>query len=163
MRPLVVSLILLALAAPAGVGAGSSATGSLQVVEARGTVKITARGAVIGKLDRGQLQIVDLSPNDQWSPRVNGVPRGKVVGLRGRDVNFFVPGGRYRLVVRGEGINLSARGEGLATLDGEPGPTGEAGTYAVGDDLPEPLPDHSERVIFGAEQEEPPQPTKRPA
>ena len=56
----------------------------------------------------------DLTPLDQWSPRVNGVPRGKTVWLRGKDVNFYVPGGKYRLTVRGEGFSISARGQGSA-------------------------------------------------
>ena len=54
-------------------------------------------------VQNGEVVIVDLSPNDQWSPRINGVPRGRVVSLRGRDVNIYIPGGRYRITLRGDG------------------------------------------------------------
>ena len=77
---------------------------------------------MIGRLERGEVQIVDLSPLDQWSPRVNGVPRGRTVWLRGKDVNFYVPGGRYSITVTGTGFSISARGQGTATLDGDGGP-----------------------------------------
>ena len=139
---------LVVLAVPALAGA-ERPRGSLEVTDGRGVITIKGRGALLGRLDRGSLMIVDLTPNDQWSPRVNGVPRGKLVSMRGRDVTFYVPAGRYRIVVRGEGINISARGAGSAVLDGQPDATGAAGEYAVGDAAPEPLPDDPSRVPFG--------------
>ncbi|MDH4176418.1 MAG: hypothetical protein OEV72_02480 [Thermoleophilia bacterium] len=149
MRRVALLISVLALALPAGVLAAHASAGSLSVVDARGVIKIQGRGALLGRLDSGTLQIVDLSPADPWSPRVNGVPRGRVVGIRGRDVSFYVPGGRYRLVVRGEGIHISARGQGIATIAAEPDVTGAAGTYAVDDDEPAPLPDVVTRVAYG--------------
>ena len=56
---------------------------------------LKGKGIVIGRLERGEVEIVDLSPLDQWSPRVNGVPRGRTVWTRGKNINFYVPGGRY--------------------------------------------------------------------
>jgi hypothetical protein len=123
--------------------------GSLEVTDGRGVITVKGRGALLGRLDRGSLTIVDLTPNDQWSPRVNGVPRGRLVGMRGRDVSFYIPAGRYRVVVRGEGINISARGSGWAQLDAQPDATGAAGAYTVGDASPEQLPDDPSRVVFG--------------
>ena len=61
---------------------------------------------------KGSLEIVDLNPNDQWSPRVNGIPRGKTVTLRGKNVSFYIPGGRYKVTARGSDISISARGTG---------------------------------------------------
>ncbi len=87
---------------------------------ARGTVVLKGKGIVIGRLERGEVEIVDLSPLDQWSPRVNGVPRGRTVWTRGKNINFYVPGGRYLITVRGEGFSVSARGQGTATLDRPP-------------------------------------------
>jgi hypothetical protein len=139
MRLLPVILVVLAVAVPAGFAAAEPA-GSLSVEDGRGTVVLKGKGIVIGRLDRGEVQIVDLSPTDQWSPRVNGVPRGKTVWLRGKDVNFYVPGGRYKITVRGEGFSLSARGQGSASLNGRPDATGVTGTYAVGDDAPAAIP-----------------------
>ena len=149
MRLLPVILALLAIAVPAGLAAAEPA-GTLSIEDGRGTVVLKGKGIVIGRLDRGEVQIVDLTPNDQWSPRLNGVPRGRTVWTRGKDLNFYVPGGRYKITVRGEGFSISARGQGFATLDGNPDVTGATGTYAVGDLDPVPLPVGAERVTFGS-------------
>ena len=142
-------LAVLAIAIPVGEAATRS-PGSFSVEDGRGSVVVRGKGIVIGRLERGEVQIIDLSPLDQWSPRVNGVPRGRTVWLRGKDVNFYVPGGRYRISVRGEGFSISARGQGTATLDGTADPTGTTGTYAVGDVAPVPLPEAPESIQFGA-------------
>jgi hypothetical protein len=156
MRAAAIAFSLVALLLPAVAGAERPRGGSLSVVEMRGVVIVKGRGALLGRLDAGSLLIADLSPNDQWSPRVNGVPRGRLFTHRGRDITFYIPAGRYRIVIRGEGISLSARGSGMASLDGEPDPTGSAGTYAVGDDARKPVPDEPLRVGFGQEPSVPP-------
>jgi hypothetical protein len=148
MRLLPVLLVLLAFAVPAGLAAVEP-VGSLSIEAGRGTVVLKGKGIVIGRLDRGEVQIVDLSPTDQWSPRVNGVPRGKTVWLRGKDVNFYVPGGRYKITVRGDGFSVSARGQGSASLNGRPDASGASGTYAVGDAAAVPIP-AAVSVQFGA-------------
>jgi hypothetical protein len=148
MRLALLSALVLVLAVPAGWAAATPA-GTLSVENGRGTVVLSGKGIVIGRLDKGDLKIVDLSPLDQWSPRVNGVPRGKTVWLRGKDVNFYVPGGRYRITVRGEGFSISARGQGSATLAGSPDPTGATGTFAVGDAAASPIPSTAQTVSFG--------------
>jgi len=78
---------VLALAVPVARAAAPTAE-TLSIEDARGTVTIRGNGIVIGRLERGEIQVVDLTPLDQWSPRVNGVPRGKTVWTRGKDVNF---------------------------------------------------------------------------
>ncbi len=149
MRRLAVIVLVLGLVLPAGVLAARGPIGSISLVDARGEVTIKGRGALLARLDRGTLQIVDLTPGDPWSPRVNGVPRGRVVGTRGKDITVYIPGGRFRIVLRGEGINVSARGQGVVTLEADPDPTGAAGTYAVDDDEPQALPDVVTRVAYG--------------
>jgi hypothetical protein len=149
MRFALVILAMLAIAVPATQAAPPTAE-TFSIEDARGVVTIRGTGIVIGRLERGEIQVVDLSPLDQWSPRVNGVPRGKTVWTRGKDVNFYIPGGRYRLTVRGEGFSISARGQGAAVLDGNPDVNGAAGSYAVGDLQPVPLPAESEHIEFGA-------------
>jgi hypothetical protein len=149
MRLALLSVVVLAFAVPAA-WAGASPAGSLSIEDGRGSIVLKGKGIVIGRLDKGEVQIVDLSPLDQWSPRVNGVPRGRTVWLRGKDVNFYVPGGRYRITVRGEGFSLSARGQGSVTLLGSSDASGATGTYAVGDAPPAPLPVTSQLVAFGA-------------
>jgi hypothetical protein len=148
MRLAILSALVLVLAVPAGRAAATPA-GTLSVENGRGSVVLSGKGIVIGRLDKGDLKIVDLSPVDQWSPRINGVPRGKTVWLRGKDVNFYVPGGRYRITVRGDGFSISARGQGTATFEGNPDPTGDTGTFAVGDAAPSPIPSAA-LVSFGS-------------
>ena len=148
MRSALVLLTLAVIAVPAAWSATKPA-GSLSIEDSRGTAVLQGRGIVIGRIERGEVQIVDLTPLDQWSPRLNGVPRGKTVWTRGKEINFYVPGGRYRITVRGEGFSISARGQGSATLDGQPDAAGATGTYAVGDDAPVAIPAETLRVDFG--------------
>jgi hypothetical protein len=150
MRIALLVVTMLALALPVGVSAGAAPVGSLSIEDGRGVVVIKGKGIVIGRFERGEVQIVDLSPLDQWSPRVNGVPRGRTVWTRGKEINVYIPGGRYRITVRGDGFSISARGQGVATIDGQPDAAGSTGTYAVGDSVPMPLPSGNERVEFGA-------------
>jgi hypothetical protein len=149
MRLALLFLCLLALAVPAGWAAARPA-GSLSIEDGRGTIVLKGKGIVIGRLEKGDVLIVDLTPLDQWSPRVNGVPRGKRVWTRGKDINFYVPGGRYQITVHGEGVSISARGQGMASLDGSADPAGSTGTFAVGDSELVPLPSSLEHVQFGA-------------
>ena len=149
MRLALVFICMLALAAPVG-WAVARPTGSLSIEDGRGTVVLKGRGIVIGRLEKGTVEIVDLTPLDQWSPRVNGVPRGRTVWIRAKDVNFYVPGGRYRITVEGEGFSISARGQGLATLDGAPDAAGSTGAFSVGDSAAVPLPVTLEHVQYGS-------------
>ena len=148
MRFALVLLCLLALAVPAG-WAATRPAGSLSIEDGRGTIVLQGKGIVIGRLERGDLRIVDLTPLDQWSPRVNGVPRGRTVWTRGKDVNFYVPGGRYKITVHGDGVSISARGQGLAGLDGDADAAGSTGTFAVGDSPQVARPSSLEYVQFG--------------
>jgi hypothetical protein len=149
MRLALVIVLALALAVPAA-WAVARPVGSLSIEDGRGTVVLRGKGIVIGKLERGEVQIVDLTPLDRWSPRLNGVPRGRTVWTRGKDLNFYVPGGRYRITIRGEGFSISARGQGSATLTGKPDASGATGTFAVGDDDPAPLPSEAREAEFGS-------------
>lgn len=155
MRLALLVICVLALAVPAGWSV-TRPSGSLSIEDGRGAVMLKGRGIVIGRLEKGTVEIVDLTPVDQWSPRVNGVPRGRTFGIRSRDVNFYIPGGRYRITVEGEGFSISARGQGTATLDGAPDPVGTTGTFSVGDSQTAPLPVTPEQVVFGT-------PTSAPA
>ena len=123
--------------------------GSLLVEDGRGVVQVSGKGVLVGRMEKGSLEIVDLSSSDQWSPRVNGIPRGKTVTLRGKNVSFYVPGGRYKLTARGVGISISTRGTGTVTLDGDPDPVGDTGRYAIGDDTPAALPVDATKLAFG--------------
>ena len=145
------ALILLALVLSTGVAtAGALAPGgSFEVKGGRGMVQISGKGVLVGRLGKGSLEIYDLNPNDQWSPRVNGIPRGKTVTLRGKNVSFYIPGGRYRVVAHGTDISISARGTGTVTLNGDPDAVGDTGMYATGDEPLVPLPVEATKASFG--------------
>jgi hypothetical protein len=152
MRIVLLCTLVLILSLPTAILAADTARGSLSVDQGSGLVTIRGKGALIGRLARGQLLLVDLSPLDAWIPRVNGVQRARFAGARQREVNFYVPGGRYRVVIRGEGISISARGTGAATLAGEPDATGGTGTFWVGEGELAALPLEPATVTFGADR-----------
>jgi len=149
MRLAALILLVLGLSATVATGAAKAPGGTLLIEDGRGTVQITGRGVLVGRMEKGSLEITDLNPTDQWSPRVNGIPRGKVVTLRGKNVSFYVPGGRYRLVARGAGISISARGTGTVVLDGDPDAVGGPGRYSIGDAASVPLPVEATKTSFG--------------
>jgi hypothetical protein len=145
------ALILLAFVLSAGVATGAALApgGSFEVKGGRGMVQISGKGVLVGRLGKGTLEILDLNPNDQWSPRVNGIPRGKTVTLRGKNVSFYIPGGRYKVTTHGSDISISARGTGAVTLNGDPDAVGDTGMYATGDEPLIPLPIEATKASFG--------------
>ena len=133
---------------PVGLAAARPVPGTLSIEDVRGVVVVRGTGTVVGRLDRGELQLTDLTPNDAWTPKVNGVAKPRSVVTRGRDINFFVPGGRYRISVKGDGVSLSARGVGVATVKSTK--AGE-GTVAVGDATPTPVTTDTIKLTFGGD------------
>ena len=149
MRLAALILLALALSANTATGGAKSPGGSLEIKDGRGMIQITGAGVLVGRMEKGSLEIFDLNLDDQWSPRVNGIPRGRAVGLRGKKISFYVPGGRYRIVARGTDISISVRGTGTALLDGDPDAVGAAGSYRLGDTAPMALPVEATKVSFG--------------
>ena len=132
MRLLALTVLALALSAATATGAARAPGGSLSIVGGRGAIQITGNKALIGTIEKGSLKITDLTPSDGSSPFVNGVPRGKDVWLRGQNIRFRILKGHYRIVARGDGISISAYGNGTAVLDGDPDQGGATGLFAVG-------------------------------
>src|SRR5262245_49770904 len=99
MRTAALSILLaLALAAPAVVlAADRKASGTLSVEQANGSIKITARGGVLGRVTSGTIQFFDLTPDDRWFPVINGIGRGVYVNYRGDDISFRLLGGQCKL------------------------------------------------------------------
>ena len=69
------------------------------------------------------------------------------------------------MVVRGDGISLSTRGNGFAVLDGEPDAAGLTGVWGIGDvdchvaiERCQPVPIDRFRVAFGDVPEDPTRP-----
>ena len=145
------ALILLVLAVSVGMATAAVRTpgGSLEVKDGRGSFQIAGNGVIVGRVDKGSLKIMDMTPTDQWSPWVNGVPRGKNFWIKGRNITFRISAGRYRIVASGEGVSVSARGTGTAVLDGDPNAVGDSGQFRVGDSQLDPVPDKTTKASFG--------------
>jgi hypothetical protein len=170
MRKLTTLACSLAVAAALVASAGAQTdTGVLSVERGRGVVTLDLRGSVLGRLGNGTLRVTDHTPRDRWSAIVVGRKLIEEIRIsprttlyRGQGLSFRMVGGGYRIVVRGNGIALSAVGRGAVTLDAEPRIFGEdAGVYSVdGVDCAvtpldcTPLPLEAERFALGPRPEE---------
>jgi hypothetical protein len=165
MRKLIFLACALTVAAAlvGGARAADPENGVLSVERGKGVVVLELRGSILGRLGNGALSVTDLTPRDRYTATVVARKMKEVrVGLRttryrGQGVRFRMLGGGYRIVVRGNGIALSAVGKGSVTLDGERRTVlDDAGVYSLdGVDCslePEtctPLPDEPERYALG--------------
>jgi hypothetical protein len=125
------ALILFVCAIAAAVAVAASAAGAvrdsgqLSLERGRGSAALELRGVVLGRLTSGTLRVTDLTPRDRFVPTVSGrrvtAQRigPKTTLYRGVGIRFKVLGGRYRLVLRGSGMSVSAVGVGEVVLDGD--------------------------------------------
>jgi hypothetical protein len=129
----------------------------LSINDGRGFVWIEARGALIGRLDKGQIVVTDLTPLDANDPIVYGCEeelfRGPANVCRGEDIRYRLVGGKWRVAIRGAGIDLSAAARGRVLLDGDGLRTGVYSTSGVdcriaAEDC-EPLPDDETSFLLG--------------
>lgn len=126
MRKFILPLFVCLLALPA-VGAAALVRGvgdgTLSIEDGQGRIVIDARGGVIGRFERGSVTILDRTPGDAFEPKVWGASREVEVGVDmqrhfGPGVRFRVIGGSFRIVINGAGIDLSAVGSGVVSLEG---------------------------------------------
>ncbi|HWN21337.1 MAG TPA: hypothetical protein VNP93_05155 [Gaiellaceae bacterium] len=161
MRKYILLLLACLLAVPALASAAlmrGTGDGTLSVEDGQGRIVIDVRGGVIGRFDRGFVTILDRTPEDAFEPKVWGATREVVIGLEqerhfGPDVRFRLIGGSFRIVVNGAGIDLSAVGTGVVSLEGS-GPF--PGVYSLdGEDCDAPrskckvLPNPAQRFRLG--------------
>jgi len=145
MRKLILLVCLTALAAtPAWAARGTDPeAGSLSIERGKGTVTLDVRGNVLGRLTNGTITVTDKTPTDAYVATVTGrkvlvqrrVSPTKIF-VRGLGLRFRMLGGSYRIVIRGQGISLSAVGRGSVSIDGEPKFLGDdLGLYSVERDV----------------------------
>jgi hypothetical protein len=111
--------------------------GCLVVKSGQGTVTVSARGGIFGRVESGRVTVEDLTPNDGKSVKVFGAgfppqPLGPNKTRYSSDspMRFRATGtGAFRVTVNGIGIDLSAIGYGWAILNF--GGFAPAGTYSV--------------------------------
>jgi hypothetical protein len=141
-------LILLACAvvlsaALVGAARGADEAGSLSVERGRGIVTLEVRGNVLGRLTNGTITVTDRTPNDPYIANITGkrlvVQRrlsATKVYVRGQGLRFRMLGGSYRIVIRGNGVSLTAIGRGSVSIDGEPRFVGDdLGVYSIEADV----------------------------
>jgi len=140
-------ILVCALAAVPVAVAGTSAAGDgvLELKAVYGKVTIgketqPARGLLWGQMDSGKLIVEDPIVGDGrilvsgWETRLStpatddGTPAQTT--YTGTNIHFRVTGGKYRLIFRGAGIDLTAIGAGVAYLNASEAAL-DAGYYAV--------------------------------
>jgi len=168
MRALIlfVCAIAVTVAVAASAGAGVRDNGQLSLERGRGSATLEMRGVVLGRLTNGTLRVTDLTPRDRFDPTVSGRKvtaeriGAKTTLYRGVGIRFKVLGGRYRIVLRGSGMSVSAVGVGEVVLDGDPRWLGDdVGVFSLdgvdcvmGSQLCPPLPTEPTRYELGSEQ-----------
>jgi hypothetical protein len=122
---------------------------ALSLARGRGTAVIRARnGAVLGTLARGRIVITDYQRGPETEVGVSGCEVRKRLGprtwmCRGVRLGFSVLYGSWRILIRGRGINASARVTGSSTLEGT------AGTYSVNGGPRHPWPEEARTFELG--------------
>jgi hypothetical protein len=156
MRRLLLILLVIGLAAPAGALAIKDlpGDGSLVVDNARGVVTIRARGGIIGRFDVGRIVIEDPIEGDGSGPFVYGADRIRELGPRttlyiGEDVRFRLIGGAYRVIVNATGMDISAVGRGTVTLDGSLF-SEQPGRFQINGGSWQPMPDIASKYTLGS-------------
>jgi hypothetical protein len=128
-----------------------------------------ARGLLWGQMDSGKLTVQDPVLGDGkilvtgWDTRdfapatLDGTTPAQTT-YTGTNIHFRVTGGKYRLIFKGSGIDLTAIGAGLALINASETAL-DAGYFAVnsGDWTPAPL-FTVKSVPFGTQTPAPPSP-----
>jgi len=121
---------------------GGPADGTLVVKDGIGSVQFNGKGAVLGHIDRGYVQVKDPNPDDGPQPIVNGAEsaydiNAKTTRYAGTDIRFRMLGGKFTITVVGADIDLSIVGKGDVRIVGRG--TDDDGTYSVNGAPPEAI------------------------
>ena len=162
MRRLVLLALVVALVLPAAAWAGAAlpGDGTLVVDNGNGLVTIRARGGILGRFVTGNMVITDLDLADGKVPVVYGAETIQALGggrtrYSGDDLRFRMIGGLFRVQINAIGIDVSAVGRGVATLDAS-GFTDFPGRYSVNGGPFQPLPGHAVTYALGQVPPSPP-------
>jgi len=126
MRRLCLILLCGLVAAPAALAATRvTGDGVLELSNVNGTVVVNGtRGTLWGQIDRGKVVVTDTNQAD-GQVLVSGYDTkraGRVDGTTvygGTELHFRVTGGKYRLFLKGNSIDVTAVGVGAAQLSGD--------------------------------------------
>ena len=159
MRRLCLILLCGLVAVPAALAAARSAgDGVLELSKVNGSVVVAGtRGTLWGQIDKGKIVVTDPILGDGQvlvsgaETKRTGVLDGTTI-YGGTDIRFRVTGGKYRLSLKGTGIDLTAVGVGTAQLSGDL-LAETPGNYALdsGKWIPVPYFPASRLVLFGVQ------------
>lgn len=160
MRRLFFTLLACLVVAPAAyAAAGAVGDGVLELDAASGTVVIgtvaqPAKGALWGQMDKGSLRVYDPVAGD-GVVLVSGYEKKSTSPdyplqtiYSGTNLHFRVTGGKYKLVLKGSGIDVTAVGVGAAQLTADP-QADDPGDYALNGGKWIPMPFLTHTVQFG--------------
>jgi hypothetical protein len=126
MRRLLIALLLVAVAVPAGTAAARKPKpandGNLAVREGKGAIVINARGAVIGQIAQGRLVVNDVL-QESGAPVIRGADwirdRWNSTTYGGKNIRFRIERGKFSIrIEQARGVFLSVVGSGRVRLDG---------------------------------------------
>jgi hypothetical protein len=120
----------------------------VELVDGTGTVVVRMRGALIGAVATGRVEIRDLPGGPDTQVLVLGDESPLAVDenttvYEGTNLRFRVARGRWQVKITGSGIFTSIAGAGTVRLEGE-------GQYSVAGGAPLPWPSDSKIVRVGA-------------
>lgn len=154
MRRLCITLLCGLIAVPAAVAATrATGDGTLELQTASGIFSIVGtRGTLWGQIDKGRVIATDPVAGD-GSILVSGADTRKVLSPNatlyiGSNLHFRVTGGKYKLWLRGSGVDLAAVGIGTAQLTADPD-AADAGDFALDGGKWTPVPLVQRSVSFG--------------
>ena len=163
-RALLLALLVAAAVPVVALAAAAPADGTLSVKAGDGQVSLNLKGAVIGLVGQGRVEIEapkedDCDELNVWDAdvektrlkptRVKAPNTGAFVTVcvfSGKDVRFRLIG-QYQVRLTGKKISLSAVGRGPVTVKGDGG--ANDGTYAVNGSDHVSLPDDVKRFVLG--------------
>jgi hypothetical protein len=136
---LVLSVFVTALTAASAASAialRQSGGTALSLDRGRGVAWLVDRGSALGRIKRGSIRVTNLPGG---SIHVGGWEHRRRTGRRtrvfwGRNLTFSIINGRWRVRLRGRGINVSAVAHGRLAL------AGRWGTYSIDYSDPQPWP-----------------------
>jgi len=121
---LLVSLLVLPAAALAA--RTDKGDGVFELRAANGNFFLTGHGVILGQMDKGVLRVTDLQPNDPEQPAVSGAEHTRATDdpntlvYSGSNIHIRITGGKYRIRLKGSGIDLTAIGVGIAEVSANP-------------------------------------------
>ncbi len=120
--------------------AASSDDGVLSVKNGAGKVVLAFNGSAVGRLSHGKIVLTDPvfgdgEGFDVWGCDSTPLKTDTTEVCSGENIRFRAVGGRYKIVIKGSGIFLSAVGNGTVVLNGAgDDPTVESdGVYSLND------------------------------